>query len=126
VISPDYDAKLDFIKDYKFVLSFENSPHPGYVTEKIMDGFYVNSVPIYWGSATVDLDFNEASFINAGKFDSLQSLIDHIVKVDNDDSMYNTMISESKLKHNIPPSCLIYENFLNWFDAIVYNKIYMR
>ena len=47
VISPDYDAKLDFIKDYKFVLSFENSPHPGYVTEKIMDGFYVNSVPIY-------------------------------------------------------------------------------
>ena len=126
VISPDYDAKLDFIKDYKFVLSFENSPHPGYVTEKIMDGFYVNSVPIYWGSSTVDIDFNEASFINAGNFDSMESFINYVIKIDNDDTLYNNIISQPKLKHGLPPSCMIYDNFLNWFDAIVYNKLYPR
>lgn len=126
VISPDYDAKLDFIKDYKFVLSFENSSYPGYVTEKIMDGFYVNSVPIYWGSSTVDSDFNEASFINAGNFDSLQLFIDHIIKIDNNDALYNSMISQPKFKHNLLPSYMNYNNFLNWFDAIVYNKIHIR
>jgi hypothetical protein len=126
IISPDYDAKLDFIKSYKFVLSFENSPHPGYVTEKIMDGFYVNSIQIYWGSATVDLDFNENSFINAGKFNTIKDLIDEIIRIDNDDQLYYNIISQTKFKHNIPPSCMIYDNFLNWFDAIVYNKLYVR
>lgn len=125
-ISPDYDAKLDFIKDYKFVFSFENSPHPGYVTEKIMDGFYVNSIPIYWGSATVDLDFNERSFIDAGRFNSIQELIQSIVRIDNDDGLYNDMIAQPKFRHNMPPSEMVYDNFLNWFDAIVYNKIYKR
>ena len=91
-----------------------------------MDGFYVNSVPIYWGSATVDLDFNPESFINAGNFDSLESFIDHVIKIDNDDNLYNDMISQPKLKYGIPPSCMIYDNFLNWFDAVVYNKIYAR
>lgn len=125
-ISPDYDAKLDFIKDYKFVFSFENSSHPGYVTEKIMDGFYVNSIPIYWGSATVDLDFNERSFIDAGRFNSIQELIQTIVRIDNDDGLYNDMIAQPKFRHNMTPSAMVYDNFLNWFDAIVYNKIYKR
>ena len=48
------------------------------------------------------------------------------IKVDNDDNLYNDMIAQPKLKHNIAPSCLVYDNFLNWFDAIVYNKIYRR
>ena len=126
VISPDYDAKLDFIKDYKFVFSFENSSHPGYVTEKIMDGFYVNSIPIYWGSSTVDLDFNEMSFINAGKFQTVQSFIDYVVKIDNDDQLYNSIISQPKFRHGLQPLCMNYDNLLNWFDAIVCNKIYLR
>ena len=126
LLGDQYDAKLDFIKDYKFVLSFENSSYPGYVTEKIMDGFYVNSIPIYWGSATVDLDFNEDAFINAGKFHSIQSVIDHIIKIDNDDALYNNMISQTKFKYGICPPSMIYDNFLNWFDATVYNRINMR
>jgi hypothetical protein len=125
-ISTDYDAKLDFIKNYKFVFSFENSPSPGYVTEKIMDAFYVNSIPIYWGSATVDLDFNENSFIDAGKFSNAKELIDRIISIDNNDEMYYNITSQPKFKHNIAPSCMIYDNFLNWFDAIVFNKLYMR
>jgi len=91
-----------------------------------MDGFYVNSVPIYWGSATVDLDFNENSFINAGKFSNAKELIDHIISIDNNDEMYYNITSQPKFRHNIAPSCMIYDNFLNWFDAIVFNKLYMR
>jgi hypothetical protein len=96
------------------------------VTEKIMDAFYVNSIPIYWGSATVDLDFNENSFINAGNFNSVNDLIQFIIKVDNDNDLYNTIISQPKFKYGIPPSFTYYDNFLNWFDAVVYNKILSR
>jgi hypothetical protein len=91
-----------------------------------MDGFYVNSIPIYWGSSTVDLDFNERSFIDAGRFNTIEDLIRTIIRIDNDDNLYNSIISEPKFKHNMPPSPMIYDNFLNWFDAIVYNKIYKR
>jgi hypothetical protein len=126
IIEPDHNTKLDFIKDYKFVFAFENSSFPGYVTEKIMDAFYVNSIPIYWGSSTVDIDFNEKSFINAGNFNTVQDVINEIIKIDNDSNLYYDMITQSKFKHNIMPSCMIYDNFLNWFDSIVYNKIHMR
>ena len=56
----------------------------------------------------------------------MESFINYVIKIDNDDTLYNNMISQPKLKHGLPPSCMIYDNFLNWFDAIVYNRIYMR
>ncbi len=31
--------KLEFIKDYKFTIAFENSSYSGYTTEKITDAF---------------------------------------------------------------------------------------
>ena len=37
-------------KKYKFNICFENSSTPGYVTEKIIQSMYVNSIPIYWGT----------------------------------------------------------------------------
>jgi hypothetical protein len=55
--------KLNFIKDYKFVISFENSSHEGYITEKILEPFLMNSIPIYWGANDINKDFNEKSFI---------------------------------------------------------------
>ena len=91
-----------------------------------MDAFYVNSIPIYWGSATVDLDFNENSFINAANFSSVEALINEIIRIDNDNELYNSIISQPKFKHNIVPSCMNYNNFLNWFDAVVYNRLHMR
>ncbi|MEY2924118.1 MAG: hypothetical protein RLZZ337_666 [Bacteroidota bacterium] len=126
ILSPEYYAKLDFIKDYKFVFAFENSSYEGYVTEKIMDAFYVNAVPIYWGDPTINTHFNEKSFINAHLFTEVNELINYIIKVDEDTSLYNSIVCQPKLKDNIIPSCMIYDNFLNWFDTIVYNKLHSR
>ena len=55
---------MDFIKDYKFVISFENSSYPGYTTQKLIEPMLVNSSPIYWGNKSVGKDFNTKSFIN--------------------------------------------------------------
>jgi hypothetical protein len=41
--------KQKTLKRYNFVLAFENSDFPGYITEKIFDAFKSGAVPLYWG-----------------------------------------------------------------------------
>ena len=58
--------KLEFIKNYNFVISFENSSTVGYSTEKLTDSFVANSIPVYFGDPNVSQDFYEDSFVNLG------------------------------------------------------------
>ncbi|MBC6419575.1 MAG: glycosyltransferase [Prochloron sp. SP5CPC1] len=44
------DAKVEFLRPYKFTIAFENSSYPGYTTEKIIHPMMARSIPIYWGN----------------------------------------------------------------------------
>jgi hypothetical protein len=100
--------------------------HPGYTTEKILHAFYAGTVPIYWGSETVTSDFNGDAFININDFENFDAAIEYILAVDKDPDLYNSYLEAPKFKNNIPPAHIMLDNFLNWFDAIVYNKILER
>jgi hypothetical protein len=119
-------AKIDFLARRKFNICFESGTFPGYVTEKILHAFYAGTVPIYWGSPTVTLDFNSGAFINAHMFKSQDELADFVMHVDSNDDLYNHILTRPKFAFNIPPSYYFLDNFLNWFDAIVYRKIETR
>lgn len=119
-------AKIDFLSTRKFNICFESMSHPGYVTEKILHAFYAQTVPIYWGSPTIAADFNSEAFINVHRFSSFDKVVEFVTKVDEDDDLYNHLVTQPKFIHNIPPSYVMIENFLNWFDAIVYRKIKKR
>ncbi|MCD7923293.1 MAG: glycosyltransferase family 10 [Bacteroides sp.] len=80
--------KLDFISKYKFNIAFENSSVLGYTTEKLMEPFIVDTVPIYWGNPEAYKDFNEKAFINVNVFSSLEEAAEFVVKVDSDDDAY--------------------------------------
>lgn len=56
--------KLNFLGKGKFSLAFENGQSAGYATEKLLEAWLSGSVPIYWGSPTIALDFNPKAFIN--------------------------------------------------------------
>jgi len=86
--------KLDFIKNYKFTIAFENSCLSGYTTEKLMEPMVVNSLPIYWGNPTVQTDFNPDSIINLQDYSSFDEAIEEIIHLDNDDSAYLQKLSE--------------------------------
>lgn len=86
--------KIDFIKDYKFTIAFENSSVSGYTTEKLTDPMKVNSIPIYWGNPDVDLDFNPKSFIKVSDFTSLEKAMEQIIYLDNHDDEYLKMLSQ--------------------------------
>lgn len=49
---------LKFISRYKFVIAFENAECKDYITEKLWRPLIAGSVPIYWGSPTVDVCFS--------------------------------------------------------------------
>jgi GR25 family glycosyltransferase involved in LPS biosynthesis len=85
--------KLEFLKDYKFSLTYENSKGAGYVTEKILAAKAAGCVPIYWGAPDVVEDFPAGSFINANNFETSNDLIAAVKEIDEDDAKWKAMAS---------------------------------
>ncbi len=92
-------GKINHNKQYKFAMAFESKNYPGYITEKICDIFKSNTIPIYWGTKDIFIDFNPSTFINANDFASFDELVNYIIKVDNDDELYLSYFKEPVL-HN--------------------------
>ncbi|HEY4195400.1 MAG TPA: glycosyltransferase family 10, partial [Mucilaginibacter sp.] len=65
-----WERKRQFLKPYKFTISFENNSYPGYQTEKLYDAMLEWSIPVYCGDPYIDRLFNTKSFING--FDILK------------------------------------------------------
>ena len=95
--------KLEFLKDYKFTLAFENSSSPGYTTEKLVEPMLAQSLPIYWGNPEVARDFNPRSFINISDFANFEAAIDYIIEVDRNDDLYLSYIQEPWFNNNEVP-----------------------
>ena len=91
--------KLDFIKEYKFTIAFENSSLSGYTTEKILEPMSVNSLPLYWGNPNVAIDFNPKSFINVNEFSSMGEAIEEIIRIDKNDDLYLTLLNRPWLEN---------------------------
>jgi hypothetical protein len=114
--------KLDFIKDYKFVIAFENSSYPGYTTEKIIEPFLAGSIPVYWGNPMVDKEFNEASFVNCHRYKNFRQVIEEIARIDTDDALYRQYIQSPCFTGNKIPEALREEAVLKRFTEIIENR----
>ncbi len=86
--------KIEFQSQYKFCLCFENSSHPGYTTEKIVQAFASGSVPIYFGNPEIAKEFNPKAFINCHDYDSLEDALERVIEIDTDDDLYKQMLNE--------------------------------
>jgi hypothetical protein len=118
----DQINKINFLNDYKFNVSFENSSYNGYCTEKIIHSMFSNCIPIYHGDPSVVLDFNVKSFLNLHDFESIDHLIDEIIYIDNDESKYRSIFYEPWFKDNVFPDRYLPENVLNFFEKIIDNR----
>ncbi len=92
------DGKIEFIKNYKFTIAFENCKMPGYCTEKIEDSFIAHSLPIYWGDPEVSRIFNTDSMIYVNGYeDDFDSIIEKIVYLDNNDEEYLRVVKSTPM-----------------------------
>ncbi|MDH4450932.1 MAG: glycosyltransferase family 10 [Rhodoferax sp.] len=57
-------TKREVLKGYAYNLCPENSLYPGYYTEKIVEAFYADSLPLAWVDECVSIDFNPNAMIN--------------------------------------------------------------
>lgn len=94
VVSFENESKVDFQRKCKFTLCFESTNHYGFVTEKIMDAFYADTIPVYYGSPTVTEIFNRRAFINVADYPSFDAAIEEIIRLDQDDEAYMEMLSQ--------------------------------
>ena len=81
-------AKVEFYRDYKFCLTYENSSYPGYSTEKFLHAKAAGSVPIYWGNPLADTDFDMEGAIDARNFRSPKDLCAAVEAVDTNDEVW--------------------------------------
>jgi hypothetical protein len=60
--------KLTVIRSYRFVVCYENTRLPGYISEKIFDCLFAGCVPIYLGEPNIQNFVPPACFINRQAF----------------------------------------------------------
>lgn len=111
--------KLKFISDYKFNIAFENSVLDGYTTEKIVEPFAANTLPIYWGNPSVERDFNKDSFVNVSSFRNLDEAVDFIIGLDRNDSEYLKMLKHPCLLPEVKSVEELKSGLLDFLSHIV-------
>lgn len=87
--------------DYKFSIVMENSQADWYFSEKLIDCFVTNTVPIYWG-CDISKFFNEQGIYKFNTLSELDKVLDSI-----NDEIYNNL-----------------SNIINENKDIVTNKLY--
>ena len=112
-------GKMQFLKKYKFTIAFENHSAVNYTTEKIYHPLLVGSIPIYWGNPKVAEFFNPESFVNCHDYDSFEEVIERVIEIDNDDSLYEKYISAPPILKDSKINLITEEEILDRLNKIV-------
>lgn len=92
-----YDPRLiERIKNYKFMICFENKTIPGYHTEKIVMGLLGETIPIYWGDPNINTYFNKDAIVNVNHL-GFDSAIHRIIELDQDEAKYLSTLREKPI-----------------------------
>ena len=111
-------GKIDFMRQYKFNIAFENRQLAGYNTEKIFEPMIARCLPIYWGDPLIANDFNPRSFLNAADFPSEEALIEKIIELDNDDVKYLEYVRQPYFHNDTPNIHFDRNRVLDFFEKI--------
>jgi hypothetical protein len=119
------EAKMKFLNDYKFNLCFENSSYAGYTTEKLYEAYMFGTVPIYWGSTTIECDFNPKAFLNWHDYQDDDAFMEAIIEVDTKPELYEQMYMEPLFNSWKEPynKYMDMNRFRSWFKKNVYKGV---
>ncbi len=89
--------KLEALKDYRFSIIIENCQVNGYFTEKLIDCMVTGTIPIYWGSSSINNEFNHLGLLTFNTADEFISLISTVKYSDMFENAYHA-IQENFIK----------------------------
>ncbi len=113
------EDKWNFLKPYKFTISFENKERPYYTSEKIYEAMKVDSLPVYWGNPYINLDFNTKSFLNYYDYGSDEELIERIIEIDKNDDLYVEYLKQPFFVNNELNEYVKKENIMKQLEYII-------
>lgn len=111
--------KLAFCRNYKFNIAFENSAYPGYTTEKIMEAYAAETVPIYFGNPTVETDFRPESMVRVCDESDIERAVEEVVRLDRDDAAY---LAKCRERCFAVPDPMVYERELEAFLVHIFEQ----
>jgi hypothetical protein len=118
-MSPNRVAgKVEFFRRYKFTLAVENTIWPGYMTEKLVDPMFANSIPIYVGDPLATRSFDSASYIDFTEFPDLNQMFEFVREVDNNCDLYLKLLAAPWYRSNTVPDYAREETILAFFTRI--------
>ena len=90
-------SKWDYQRKSKFTLCFESVSQEGFNTEKLVDAFYTDTIPVYYGDPKIGDVFNSKAFINVAEYESFDDAIQWIIELDNNEDLYLEMLNQPPL-----------------------------
>ncbi len=111
-------GKVQFLRQYKFNIAFENAAIPGYTTEKLFEAMQARTLPIYWGDPLVGRDFNPQSFLNRADFADEEALVEKIIELDHDDAKYLEYLRQPYFHGDKPNEFFSKQRLLDFFEKI--------
>ena len=96
-----YWGKVNFIRNYKFTIAFENCLMDGYTTEKLVQPLIAGSIPIYYGNPLVAEEFNRDAFIDCNAFDNdFDAVVEKVRQIDNDPELAEYMVLQNPMRRD--------------------------
>jgi hypothetical protein len=91
--------KVATASDYKFNLCFENDLYPGYVTEKVLEAWLSESIPLYWGD-DADGVLNPDAVVNLRDFSNLETFVEYVENLEQSPEKMAKMIGQPLFSKN--------------------------
>jgi len=110
----DYNEFKNFVSQYKFMICFENTTDNYYLTEKLINAYKFETIPIYWGCPQASKIFNSNAFLQLSDKSSdidVQNLINKIIELDKNDELYYNMFNQPLYYNNKIPD-LVDTNYI--------------
>jgi len=102
----DTTEYLEYISQYKFMICFENKPQKNYLTEKLFNAYFGETVPIYWGCTNVSdyINMNSILYLEHERYEQdMENLINEIIYLDNNDEEYRKKYNQELFKGGVLP-----------------------
>jgi len=99
--------KITGLRDYRYSVTVENSKIDDYFTEKLIDCIVTGTVPIYYGSPSIEDKFNIKGIIQFDRVEELQDIFDQCGKDD-----YNSRLDALEENIKLAKQYINYEDWM--------------
>lgn len=101
--SSDY---IEFMKDYKFMICFENKTQSNYFTEKLINAYCGGTIPIYWGCPNIEdyVNMDAILYLKPDYTDNdFKELLKQVAELDNNADAYKGKYETVFFKNGVLP-----------------------